>query len=235
MPEAHLERRRDPTGVHGGRPDVGLPMALTVRLVDISAGGVLLSSSQKTEHRPARPAPHDARHRPVQRRDRGAARGGGQPRRQRPRPLPGRGRLHRAGRDREPQRQSLPERRRSVSASPWPCGRARGLAARGRSAFPGGRASESVERQDRGEYRDETKWARAADRHQPSRAGPEGGDRAHRPIRREGAGHRRERHRQGAGGARPSTSAAPAPTSRSSPSTARAFPKRCSNRSSSAT
>ena len=47
MPEAYLERRRDPRVPMGGDLRVGLPMALTVRLVDISAGGVLLSSSQK--------------------------------------------------------------------------------------------------------------------------------------------------------------------------------------------
>jgi hypothetical protein len=47
MPEGHLERRRDPRVPMGADLSVGLPMALTVRLVDISAGGVLLSSSQK--------------------------------------------------------------------------------------------------------------------------------------------------------------------------------------------
>jgi c-di-GMP-binding flagellar brake protein YcgR len=47
MPEAYLDRRRDPRVPMGGDQQVGLPMALTVRLVDISAGGVLLSSSQK--------------------------------------------------------------------------------------------------------------------------------------------------------------------------------------------
>jgi hypothetical protein len=47
MPEAQLERRRDPRVSMAGNQTVGLPMALTVRLVDISAGGVLLSSSQK--------------------------------------------------------------------------------------------------------------------------------------------------------------------------------------------
>ncbi len=46
-PQAHLERRREPRVPIRGDQKVGLPMALTVRLVDISAGGVLLSSSQK--------------------------------------------------------------------------------------------------------------------------------------------------------------------------------------------
>lgn len=47
MPEAYLERRRDPRVPMLDGQNVGLPMALTVRLVDISAGGVLLSSSQR--------------------------------------------------------------------------------------------------------------------------------------------------------------------------------------------
>ena len=46
-PQAHLERRREPRVPIRDDQKVGLPMALTVRLVDISAGGVLLSSSQK--------------------------------------------------------------------------------------------------------------------------------------------------------------------------------------------
>ena len=46
-PQAHLERRREPRVPIRDDQRVGLPMALTVRLVDISAGGVLLSSSQK--------------------------------------------------------------------------------------------------------------------------------------------------------------------------------------------
>jgi c-di-GMP-binding flagellar brake protein YcgR len=46
-PEAYIERRRDPRVPMEGDQKVGLPVALTVRLVDISAGGVLLSSSQK--------------------------------------------------------------------------------------------------------------------------------------------------------------------------------------------
>ena len=46
-PQAYLERRRDPRVPMKDDQKVGLPMALTVRLVDISASGVLLSSSQK--------------------------------------------------------------------------------------------------------------------------------------------------------------------------------------------
>ena len=49
MPEAHLERRREPRVPMTDGPNVGLPMGLTVRLVDISAGGVLLSSSQRMQ------------------------------------------------------------------------------------------------------------------------------------------------------------------------------------------
>jgi hypothetical protein len=47
MSQAFLERRREPRVPMTDDHRVGLPMALTVRLVDISAGGVLLSSSQK--------------------------------------------------------------------------------------------------------------------------------------------------------------------------------------------
>jgi hypothetical protein len=47
MSEAFLERRRQPRVPISDDQTIGLPMALTVRLVDISAGGVLLSSSQK--------------------------------------------------------------------------------------------------------------------------------------------------------------------------------------------
>ena len=47
MSHAMLERRREPRVSMADNHQVGLPMALTVRLVDISAGGVLLSSSQK--------------------------------------------------------------------------------------------------------------------------------------------------------------------------------------------
>jgi hypothetical protein len=47
MSNAMLERRREPRVPMSDDQQVGLPMALTVRLVDISAGGVLLSSSQK--------------------------------------------------------------------------------------------------------------------------------------------------------------------------------------------
>lgn len=47
MSEAFLERRREPRVPMQEDQVIGLPVALTVRLVDISAGGVLLSSSQK--------------------------------------------------------------------------------------------------------------------------------------------------------------------------------------------
>ncbi len=47
MSEAFLERRREPRVPMNSDETVGLPAALTVRLVDISAGGVLLSSPQK--------------------------------------------------------------------------------------------------------------------------------------------------------------------------------------------
>lgn len=47
MSQAFLERRREPRVPMSDDQTIGLPMALTVRLVDISAGGVLLSSSQK--------------------------------------------------------------------------------------------------------------------------------------------------------------------------------------------
>jgi hypothetical protein len=47
MSEAILERRREPRVPMRDDLKVGLPLALTVRLVDISTGGVLLSSSQK--------------------------------------------------------------------------------------------------------------------------------------------------------------------------------------------
>jgi c-di-GMP-binding flagellar brake protein YcgR len=46
-PQAHLERRREPRVPIRDDQKIGLPLALTVRLVDISAGGVLLSSPQK--------------------------------------------------------------------------------------------------------------------------------------------------------------------------------------------
>lgn len=47
MSQAFLERRREPRVPMKDDHVVGLPMALTVRLVDISAGGVLLTSSQR--------------------------------------------------------------------------------------------------------------------------------------------------------------------------------------------
>ena len=46
MPEAYLDRRREPRVPMTDGRTIGLPMALTVRLVDISAGGILLSSSR---------------------------------------------------------------------------------------------------------------------------------------------------------------------------------------------
>jgi hypothetical protein len=45
--EAYIDRRREPRVPMRDDRKIGLPMALTVRLVDISAGGVLLSSSQR--------------------------------------------------------------------------------------------------------------------------------------------------------------------------------------------
>jgi hypothetical protein len=47
MPDVSLERRRSPRVPIYPGTEVGVPMALTVRLVDISANGVLLSSPQK--------------------------------------------------------------------------------------------------------------------------------------------------------------------------------------------
>jgi len=47
MADAFLDRRRTPRVAVGGDQQVGMPMALTVRLVDISATGVLFSSPQK--------------------------------------------------------------------------------------------------------------------------------------------------------------------------------------------
>ena len=46
MSQAMLERRREPR-VSMTDHQVGVPIALTVRLVDISNGGVLLTSSQR--------------------------------------------------------------------------------------------------------------------------------------------------------------------------------------------
>jgi hypothetical protein len=46
MPDVFLERRREPRVPMSGQPSVGLPLAATVRLVDISSGGVLITSSQ---------------------------------------------------------------------------------------------------------------------------------------------------------------------------------------------
>ena len=45
--EAYIDRRREPRVPMRDDQKIGVPMALTVRLVDISAGGVLLASSQK--------------------------------------------------------------------------------------------------------------------------------------------------------------------------------------------
>jgi hypothetical protein len=47
MSEAFLERRREARVPMNGSHTVDLPTALTVRLVDISTAGVLLSSPQK--------------------------------------------------------------------------------------------------------------------------------------------------------------------------------------------
>ena len=49
MPEALLERRREPRVPMKDDDTVGLPAGLTVRLVDISTGGVLLSSPQRLQ------------------------------------------------------------------------------------------------------------------------------------------------------------------------------------------
>jgi hypothetical protein len=47
MTEAILDRRRMPRVPVGPAMELSLPVPLTVRVVDISAGGVLLSSPQK--------------------------------------------------------------------------------------------------------------------------------------------------------------------------------------------
>jgi c-di-GMP-binding flagellar brake protein YcgR len=47
MSDAVLERRREPRVPMKDDERVGLPIGLTVRLVDISAGGILLLSPQK--------------------------------------------------------------------------------------------------------------------------------------------------------------------------------------------
>lgn len=47
MTEVVLERRRAPRVAVAPGTEVGVPVALTVRLVDISASGVLLSSPQR--------------------------------------------------------------------------------------------------------------------------------------------------------------------------------------------
>jgi len=47
MADTFLDRRRTPRVDVGGDHQLGVPMALTVRLVDISASGVLISSPQK--------------------------------------------------------------------------------------------------------------------------------------------------------------------------------------------
>ena len=49
MSEAFLERRRAPRVPMKDDETVGLPTGLTVRLVDISTGGVLLFSSQQLQ------------------------------------------------------------------------------------------------------------------------------------------------------------------------------------------
>ncbi len=47
MAEAFVERRRQPRVTMPTEQQVGLPLSVTVRLVDISNSGVLLSSTQK--------------------------------------------------------------------------------------------------------------------------------------------------------------------------------------------
>ncbi len=47
MTEAILDRRRTPRVAVGPAMELSVPVPLTVRVVDISAGGVLLSSSQR--------------------------------------------------------------------------------------------------------------------------------------------------------------------------------------------
>ena len=47
MSDAFLERRREPRVPMKDDERIGVPVGLTVRLVDISAGGVLLFSPQK--------------------------------------------------------------------------------------------------------------------------------------------------------------------------------------------
>jgi hypothetical protein len=47
MAEPFLERRREPRVPVSGDLMIGVPVAITVRFVDISAGGVLISSPQK--------------------------------------------------------------------------------------------------------------------------------------------------------------------------------------------
>ena len=47
MADAFLDRRRTPRVTVGGDQELGVPMALTVRVVDISASGVLISSPQR--------------------------------------------------------------------------------------------------------------------------------------------------------------------------------------------
>jgi c-di-GMP-binding flagellar brake protein YcgR len=47
MAQATIERRREVRVSMKDGQQVGVPMGLTVRLVDISAGGVLLASSQR--------------------------------------------------------------------------------------------------------------------------------------------------------------------------------------------
>jgi hypothetical protein len=47
MSEAFLERRREPRVPVTDDQRVGIPLAATVRLMDISASGVLISSSQR--------------------------------------------------------------------------------------------------------------------------------------------------------------------------------------------
>ncbi len=46
MPDVFLERRREPRVPVSGPSSLGVPLSATVRLVDISAGGVLLTTTQ---------------------------------------------------------------------------------------------------------------------------------------------------------------------------------------------
>ena len=49
MPESFQERRRTPRATVAAGHELHLPVSMTVQLVDISLGGVLLSSPQRAE------------------------------------------------------------------------------------------------------------------------------------------------------------------------------------------